>query len=264
MHTLLRALAAAIFLLPLAWMILAATGPAVGRSGTAALPEAAVLSGANFERAASLVPLGSYAWNSILVALVAVPLTVFVSGLTAFAVSQLSRAGQSAWVVLLLALLMVPEAALWLPRFFIYRGLGWLDSPWALAAPAWIGASPFFILMFYRAFRRIPAAYFETARIEGAGMLDLFGRVALPMARPTALGVALLSLVYFWGEASGPLLYLYSESEYTLPVGLKLLQELGRSDWPVLMAGGLLAAALPVAVFLLAQPFFARIGGERG
>jgi multiple sugar transport system permease protein len=150
--------------------------------------------------------------------------------------------------------------ALWSSRFIIFRQLGWLDSIWALIAPAWMGTSPFFILMFYRAFRRVPAGIYDAARIDGAGVLRTWSQVALPIARPTAVGVALLSFVFYWGDFISPFLYLRSESRYTLPVALQLLQQMNRSDWPLLMAAAVLTALFPVLLFLLAQPYFTRIG----
>jgi multiple sugar transport system permease protein len=66
--------------------------------------------------------------------------------------------------------------------------------------------------------------------------------------------------VFYWGDFISPLLYLRSESHYTLPVALQLLQQMNRSDWPLLMAAAVLTALFPILLFLLAQPYFNRIG----
>jgi len=155
---------------------------------------------------------------------------------------------------------MVPGVALWSTRFFIYAWLGWYNTILALIAPAFMGTSPFFVLMFYRAFRRIPVAIYEAARLEGAGVLTSWRQIGLPIARPTAVGVALLSFVLYWSDFISPLLYLRSQSRYTLPIALQLLQQLTPSQWSLLMAGAVLATIIPVALFLLLQPYFARIG----
>lgn len=159
---------------------------------------------------------------------------------------------------------MVPGVSLWSTRFIIYRQLGWYDSIWALIAPALMGTSPFFVLMFYRAFRRIPAAIYDSARIDGAGVLRTWSSVALPVARPTVVAVAILSFVLYWGDFISPLLYLSSEQRYTLPIALQLLQQLNRSDWPLLLAAAVLTMAIPVLLFILVQPYFSRVGNEPG
>jgi multiple sugar transport system permease protein len=138
--------------------------------------------------------------------------------------------------------------------------LGWNDTVWVFIAPAWMGTSPFFVLMFYRAFRRIPAAIYDSVILDGAGVLQLWIRVALPMARPTTVGVALLSFAFYWGDFTSPFLYLNGEALYTLPVALRTLEQLARADWGLLMAAALWTTAIPVLLFLLAQPYFARHG----
>ena len=155
---------------------------------------------------------------------------------------------------------MVPGIALWSTRFLIFRELGWYDTVWALIAPAWMGTSPFYVLMFYRAFRRIPTALYDAARLDGAGVWGTWSLVAFPLARPTVIGVALLSFVFYWSDFISPLLYLRSEKNYTLPIALQFIQQLNRSDWPLLMAAAVIATAIPVLLFLLFQPYFGRLG----
>jgi multiple sugar transport system permease protein len=76
----------------------------------------------------------------------------------------------------------VPPAALWLPRFVLFTWLHLTDSFAALLAPALLGSSPLFVLLFYWSFRRVPEDVFESARLDGAGPLALWRRVALPLA----------------------------------------------------------------------------------
>jgi multiple sugar transport system permease protein len=251
-------LVAALFLLPLVWMASAALYPA-----GAALPQSLRLipadgTLANFGRIWRIVPLARFTANSLLTVAIAVPLTLVSGSWAGLAMARLPRRAQQRWVVISLAVLMVPSIALWSTRFFVFRELGLLDSVWALAAPAIMGASPFYVLMFYRAFRRIPRAIFEAALLDGAGMLQTWLLVAMPMARATTIGVAVLSFVFFWGDFISPLLYLQSERLYTLPVALQLLQQLNPSDWGVLMAAAVWATLVPVLLFMLAQPWLTR------
>lgn len=255
-----RLLAAILFLLPILWMAAAALRP-LG----VPLPQKLTLFSAvptleNFSRVWELVPIGRYTLNSLLVVLLAVPITVVTSSWAGYGMARLPRASQRRWVVLSLAVLMVPGIALWFTRFLIYKQLGWLDTIWALIAPAWMGTSPFYVLMFYRAFRRIPAAVYDAARIDGAGIVQTWRQVIMPMARPTALGVGLLSFVVYWGDFTSPLLYTDSEQLYTLPIALQLLQQMNRSEWSLLMAAAVMATFIPIILFILLQPYFSRVG----
>lgn len=251
-------LIALIFLLPILWLaIIAFTDP--GSPLPTRLqwwPQPATA--ANFGRIFRLVPMGQFTLNSLLVVGIAVPLTLVTGSWAGLGMARLPRGAQRRWVLISLAVLMVPGIALWSTRFLVYKWVGWLDTYWALIAPAWMGTSPFFVLMFYRAFHRIPGAIYDAARLDGAGVMQLWWLVALPLARPTAVGVALLSFIIYWGDFINPLLYLSRESQYTLPVALQLLQSMDPSDWPLLMAGALWSLLIPALLFAAALIYFTR------
>lgn len=255
----LRLLAALLFLLPLLWMIGAALHP-LGvplPKNLRLLPQEITL--ANFGRVWALVPYGRYLFNSLLSTLIAVPLTLLVASWAGFSMAQLPRSSQQRWVLLCLFILVIPSIALWPTRFLVYKTIGWLNSPLALIAPAWMGTSPFYVLMFYRSFRRLPAAIYDAARLDGAETWQAWAYIAFPSARPTAIGVSLLSFAFYWGDFLSPLLYLRSQTRYTLPVALQLLQQLNRSEWSLVMAGAVMATAVPLLLFLFLQPYFARV-----
>jgi multiple sugar transport system permease protein len=257
-HTAVLLLISLLFLLPVLWLVSAAFyRPATPLPTTLQLwPEGATF--ANFGRVFAIVPLGRYTLNSLLVVLTAVPLTLLTASWAGLGMARLPQQAQQRWVFLSLAVLMVPGIALWSTRFLVYKWLGWLDSYWALIAPVWMGTSPFFVLMFYRAFRRIPAAVYDVARLDGAGVLALWWRVVLPMAWPTAVAVALLSFIVYWSDFTSPLLYLRRDRLYTLPVALELLRAMTPSDYPLLMAGAVWSLLIPVLLFGIAMIYFSR------
>ncbi len=248
--TLLRLALAGLFLLPLVWAGLAALRPA-GTPLSAPLLAARPTLDA-FARLFTVVPLWRFTANSLLVVALAVPLTLLTASWAGFAMARLPRRSQRRWVLVSLMALMVPGVALWSSRFLIYSRLGIIDSVWALVAPALMGSSPFYVLIFYRAFRRIPAAIYDAAQLDGAGVLAMWGRVALPIARPSAAAVAVLAFVAYWGDYLSPLLYLSDVRRFTLPVGLQLVQQLGRSDYPLLMAAAVWATAAPLLLVVVA------------
>jgi multiple sugar transport system permease protein len=244
-----------IFLLPLVWM----TATAFQAPGTP-LPTSLRLfpaepTVANFGRIFTTVPMLRFTLNSLLVVALAVPLTLVTGSWAGFGMAQLPLRSQRRWVIVSLIVLMIPGIALWSTRFLLYKWLGWIDTYWAILAPAWMGTSPFFVLMFYRAFRRVPMGLYDAARLDGAGVLRTWASVAMPLARSTVIAVAMLAFVLYWGDFINPLLYLSSESNYTLPVALQSLQQMSRSDWPLLMAGAVWATLVPVVLFLIALAY---------
>lgn len=256
---LLRLGVALLFLLPLIWMIFTSLYPPGVPLPTSLrlLPDQPTLR--NFSRVFELVPIGRYTLNSLLVAGLGVLLTVITGSWAGLGMARLSQKWQQRWVIISLAVLMVPGIALWSTRFFIYERLGLIDTYLALLAPALMGTSPFYVLMFYRAFRRIPAALYDAAHLDGTGVLQLWWHVALPIARPTLIGVTILAFLFYWADFISPLLYLSDPDLLTLPVALQLFQQLSRSEWALLMAAATWATLVPLMLFILVQPYFARV-----
>jgi multiple sugar transport system permease protein len=218
----------------------------------------------NYGRAFELVDLGRYTFNSALVVALAVPLTIVFASWAGFAMARLPRRAAGWLVATSLVALMIPITALLVPRFAIFSWLGLTDTYVPLVAPALIGTSPFYVLLFYWGFRRIPAEMFEACRLEGLSPLTVWRRIAMPLVRPVTVAVAVLAAVFTWSNFLDPLIYLFDESKFTLPLGLKSLAQLDRQDFPLLLAGAVVATAPVVVAFLYVQRFFLQDQGARG
>jgi multiple sugar transport system permease protein len=210
----------------------------------------------NFERAFELVDIPRYTINSLIVVAFAVPLTVLTASWAAFAMSRLPRRWAGALIVVSLIALMVPLTALLVPRFVIFKQLDLLNTFVPLIAPAIMGTSPFYVLLYYWSFKRLPPELFEAARLEGLGPFVIWWRVAMPLVRPVTVAVAVLAFVFTWGNFLDPLIYLFDQEKFTVPLGLRALATLDRTNFPLLLAGSV-AATLPVVVaFLYVQRYF--------
>jgi multiple sugar transport system permease protein len=220
------------------------------------------LAWANYDRAFELVDIPRYALNSLIVCAFAVPLTVLCASWAGFAMARVGPRAGRALVALSLVALMVPATALLVPRFALFRTLGLNDTWVPLVAPALMGTSPFYVLLFYWAFRRLPADLFDAARLEGLSPLATWRRVAMPLVGPVSVAVGVLAFVFTWSNFLDPLIYLYDERLYTLPLGLRALAELDRQNFPLLLAGSVAATAPVVIAFLYVQRFF--FGAYRG
>lgn len=194
--------------------------------------------------------------NSLLIVAVAVPMTVLVASGAGFVIATAAGRRRRWLIVVSVAALVVPMSALWVPRFTVFRWLGLTDSLAAVMAPALYGTSPFYVLLFALSYSRIPATLFDAARVEGLSPLRTWWSVALPLGRPAAFAVAMLSFTFHWSNVVDPLLYLSSPERVTLPLALTRLQSFEPTNFPVLLAGAVLVTVPAVAVFLLAQRAF--------
>jgi multiple sugar transport system permease protein len=210
----------------------------------------------NYRRAFELVDIPRYTLNSLLVVAAAVPLTGLFASWAGFAMTRLSRRAAGMLVALSLVTLMVPLTALLVSRFAIFRILRLTDTYVPLIAPSLLGTTPFYVLLFYWSLRRLPAELFEACRLEGMGPVTTWRKVAMPLLRPVTVAVAVLTFVFTWSNFLDPLIYLFDERKFTLPLGLRSLATLDRSNYPLFLAGAVAATAPVIGAFLYVQRFF--------
>lgn len=202
------------------------------------------------------LPWATYLRNSAIVVLLAVPLSLLVGSLAGWGIRLLDRRARRRVVAATFAALLVPVTAVWATRFEVFRLLGAVDTLVPLVALALLATSPFFVLVYAWAFHRLDPAVLDAAAVDGAGPLRTWWSIAVPQTRPVTLAVAVLAFTFHWGNFLDPLLYLSSPSTYTAPLGLRLLQQLSATDWPLLMAGATMLAVPAVVVFLVGQRLF--------
>jgi multiple sugar transport system permease protein len=214
------------------------------------------LSTTSYERAFDLVDLARYTVNSLVVAGLTVPLAVLVASWAGFALLLVGGKTRSVLIGLSFAALMVPLTALLVPRFVLFRWLDLTDTWVPLVAPALLGLSPFYVLLYYWSFRRLPLELFEAARLEGMRPFSMWRRLAMPLVRPVTVAIGLLAFIATWGNFLDPLIYLFDPDLYTLPLGLRSLESLDRTNYPVLLAGAVVATAPVIVAFAIAQRYF--------
>ncbi|MDQ3991509.1 MAG: carbohydrate ABC transporter permease [Actinomycetota bacterium] len=217
-----------------------------------------------YARAFELVNLPRATVNSLIVVAFAVPLTVVVASWAAFAMSRLPRRAAGAIIGVSLVSLMVPVTALLVSRFAMFRTLLLTDTFVPLIAPALIGTSPFYVLIYYWSFRRLPQDLFDASRLEGLGPFAVWRRVAMPLVRPVTVAVAVLAFAATWGNFLDPLIYLFDQERFTLPLALRSLALVGPQDASIFLAGAVAAVAPVVGAFLYVQRFFLQEHREAG
>ncbi len=213
----------------------------------------------NYSFAGDIVPLGTYALNSLVVVAVAVPLTVLIASWAGFAIATAEPVTRKRLVVISIVALMVPLSALWVARAALYQAAGLIDTPLALIAPALMATTPFYVLIFALAYGRVPRNVYEAAELDGLSPLQIWARVAFPLAKPAAFAVAVLAFAWHWSNFTDALLYITTAERSTLPLGLRDLYSLEPTNHPILLAGAVLVTLPAVVAFLSAQrAFFTR------
>jgi len=208
----------------------------------------------NYPEAFTARPFATYYVNSIIIAGTSLFGQVLSSALVAFGFARIRFIGRNALFLVLLSTMMIPFHLLIIPRFVLFKELGWLDTFLPLVVPKFFGGA-FSIFLLRQYYMTIPLDLDDAARIDGAGYYRIFSDIVLPLAKPALGVVAIFEFMSSWRDFMGPLIYLNSERHYTVPLGLFTYQADYFPEWNLFMAASVIAMGLPVAVFFVAQKY---------
>ncbi len=157
-------------------------------------------------------------WNSVILV---VPITFFQVLLAAFTSYGFSRwQGRIREIIFFayIILMLMPYQVTLVPNYLVSDYLGILGTRWAIILPGIF--SPFSVFLLTKVMRRIPKAYFEAARLDGAGEWQIFWQICMPLSRSSMLSVGLLVFIDYWNMVEQPLILLSDEEQYPLSVFL--------------------------------------------
>lgn len=260
---------AALILLPLAWMISTAfmTLDQALRFPPEWFPQPIVPIWENLAPALQYQPFGLYAVNTLRIVAFSLLIQVPSAALVAFGFARLRAPGVGVLFMILLSTIMLPYIVTMIPRFILFRTLGWVNTPLPLIVPL-IGGGAFSIFLLRQFFMTIPPELDDAARIDGAGTFTIFWRIILPLSKPALGAVTIFSFYEHWNDFLGPLIYLQHDSQRTLTLGLALLREpRAIPELNTIMAWTFVISLPCAVVFLLAQRLFIQgivISGVKG
>jgi multiple sugar transport system permease protein len=205
-----------------------------------------------------LVPMELFLFNSVKIATLSVAGNVISSALAAFAFARMRFRGREVLFAVLLATLMIPGQVTVIPTFVIMRFLGWIDNHAALIVPTFFG-SAFSVFLLRQFYRSIPQDLVDSAMIDGAGFLRIFWGIFVPLSMPALATVAIFQFLSSWNDLWGPLIFLNSEKNMTVTLGLTLLQgKYGTTagHFGSIMGGALLGVVPMLILYFFGQKYF--------
>jgi multiple sugar transport system permease protein len=246
----------ALLLYPVAWMIYSSVKSNTDvLANPFSLPKGIDFS--NFHAVFSEDGMGTWFTNSAVIAVVSTVALVALSAPAAYGFASFAFKGKEAIFALVLVGLMVPPQALVISGFKWLGILHLLDSYWGLIL-TYCGWSSFGILVLRNFFQSVPRELRDAARIDGANHWQIFTRIMLPLARPSLATVTIFNFLWVWNDFIYPLVFVQSESHYTIPVGILQFQGRAGIQWGSLMAALTVATAVPLLVYIVFQRQFVR------
>ena len=206
----------------------------------------------NYVEAFRFAPFARYFFNSFLVAITGTAVVVAVSSLSAFAFARLRFPGRDLLFVLFLGTLIVPQEVLIVPMYWLMQVLGWVDSYQALILPFAFTAFGTFLLRQF--FLTVPAELVDSARVDGAGLFNIFFRIMVPLSRPALAVLAMFTFIGYWGSLLWPLIVIDNVSvKGTVPLGLNQFIAQQGTQYHLMMAAAMLAMLPSVLLVVVLQ-----------
>ncbi len=139
---------------------------------------------------------------------------------TAFAFVRCKFVGQKVLFAIILSTMMIPGIVCQIPMFVVYVRIGWDNTLAPLIVPAILGGGAGNIFLARQYMRTISGSLDEAATIDGANRFDVFFRIYFPLSKPIIVFMMITTFTGVWNDITTPLLYLNSESKYTLALGI--------------------------------------------
>lgn len=194
--------------------------------------------------------------NSLLIAVIKVPLGLLLSAATAFALGRLRFRRHKVVLAVFAIGSMVPIQVGLGSLFSTMLKLNLLDSRMGLILPYLAFGIPYQVFMLYGFFRAIPDEIEESARIDGASTFRIFWQICLPLARPALAALFILDFVATWNEYAMATTLLQSQTNWTIPLAVQGFSTQHSTDYGQLNAFIIMSAVPVLIVYLMFQRYF--------
>jgi ABC-type glycerol-3-phosphate transport system permease component len=245
-----------LFIAPLVWMLSTSLKSAQSVFERNWIPDPIVWR--NYKDSLQSAPFDTYFKNTLIITTLSTLGAVISSSLVAYSFARLRWPGRDGWFILVLATMMLPGIVTLIPQYILFAKLGWVNTIRPLVVPSWLASDAFYIFLLRQFFRTIPMELSEAAKIDGASELRIWAQIITPLSRPALAAVTIFAFNGAWGDYLKPLIYLSTESKYTLQLGLTTFQQAagGLPRWDWMMAVSLVIMLPVMLLFFAFQKYF--------
>lgn len=196
-------------------------------------------------------PFLAYLLNTLKITVFSTLGVAITSAMAGYAFARLQFPGRDVLFMIYLATMMIPKQVTLVPVFVLMANLGLIDNHLSLILPGLFSAFGTFLLRQF--FLTIPNDYEEAAKIDGCGVVRRFFTIMLPFSKGTLATLILLTIMAVWNDFLYPMIFLNSELNRTLTMGLAIFRGDADVRWNILMAG-VVTSNIPILLaFLVSQ-----------
>ncbi|HBG76626.1 MAG TPA: ABC transporter permease, partial [Clostridiales bacterium] len=204
----------------------------------------------NYRLAFTNVSMLKYMFNSLLVAVGTILISLLSAIMSGYALSKINFKGRNVILLLALSTMMIPGEVTMTSRFFLFDKLGLADSYWAF----WLPASAYVFGTFFakQYIDSIPDSLRESALIDGAGELRIAFQIYMPLCGALIATLTILLFLGSWNDFLWPLIILSSPEKYTLQLGIALFSyNQGLNEMPAIRMATTVICIIPILILYL-------------
>lgn len=200
---------------------------------------------------------GDFFINTFKLVIPTVLFTVASSILVGYGFARFKFPFKNVLFAIMISTLMLPNAVIIIPRYILFKKLGWLDSYYPFIVPAIFACYPFFVFLMVQFFRGLPKDLDESAHLDGCNSFKILTKILLPLCKPAVFSVALFQFIWTWNDFFNSLIFINSIKKYTLMLGLRMsLDAQAAVNWDQIMAMAIVTIVPSIVLFFFSQKYF--------
>lgn len=212
----------------------------------------------NYEKVFATGVVGTYFRNSLVIVSATIAVVYVCTMLAAFGFAKLRIGGREVWFWVLLAALTMPEAVLLTPLFVTASTFDMYNEMIAVILPLAALQVPFAVLLARNFFAGIPHELLEAGRMDGASVVRVFWHIVLPLTRPIASAIVVLTLINSWNAYLLPMLMLNDPQRQVVTLLPSYFISQYTNDQTGVLAAAVITAVPVILTYLLLQRNFER------
>lgn len=203
----------------------------------------------NYLRVWQKIPFGLFTFNSAKLTVIITIIQVFTCSFAAYGFTKCHFRGRDTLFLCYVATIAIPWQIYMLPQYSMMQKFGLVDTHLGyIMLQAFAAFGVFLLRQFYQS---IPNELLEAARIDGLSEYGIYGRIVLPLSKPALTTLTIFTFVTVWNDFMGPMIYFNSESNKTIPLGIRMFLGQYSTSYELIMAASVLSL---IPIFLLYVP----------
>ena len=208
----------------------------------------------NYIKIWTKIPFLKFVENTVFLTIVVTFLQLLTSSFAAYSFAKLHFKYKNGLFLAYIATIAMPWQVYMVPQFIMMRSVGLYDTIWALVVLQ--SFSAFGVFLMRQFYLGIPNDQSEAARIDGLSEYGIWFRIILPLAKPAVATLLIFTFVNTWNDYMGPMIYLTTDLNKTIQVGLRRFIQAYSADYHLIMAASLCSLVPVTIVFLCLQRYF--------